>query len=94
MSPHFLPPADCPLPSFPANGSIDNYSSSVHVHGEILQYHCNEGFLPREVQNSTCEEEQWRPDPAELQCQLFTDEGGTVVCLTLECLQTGIIAFL
>ena len=45
--------------------------------------------MPIEVQNSTCEEEQWRPDPAELQCQLFTDEGGTAVCLTLECLQTS-----
>ena len=59
--------ASCGHPSPPANGTIESYNSTQE--GTEIQFHCNEGHIPREWMTSQCQENgSWTPDPVQWNC--------------------------
>ena len=59
----------CGHPSPSVSGTIEPYNSTQE--GAEVQYHCDEGYTPREWRTSQCQENgTWAPDPALLNCAL------------------------
>lgn len=60
---------DCGIPAPPVNGRVVEFTDSRG--GTGVSYHCNEGYVPSIVLNSTCTNAGvWEPVPAEHNCTL------------------------
>ncbi len=61
---------DCGIPIPPLNGKVNDLNSTKG--GTIITYQCDEGFIPSDVQQSSCiNPGVWVPIPQEITCVLI-----------------------
>ena len=80
----FLSTVNCSDPSFPNNGSFDQYQNTTE--GAEIFFRCNPGFVPARRMRTVCGADgRWNPDPATLVCTcgLIWQNNDCWICMSL-----------